>query len=152
MAIATLGGLKSSPKAIPAPLTFVDRDLGEWRIRRHFATVASYRPFASCCRTVRPLPWWSSAANVCFRALCGLTLPAPAVRLSSGSLEPRCFRTPGVPPPLGVGANVCCRAPGPGADQTLFMADASNYRLLLSLVVNLELMDVVKEKKYKDNK
>ncbi len=39
MAIATLGGLKSSPKAIPAPLTFVDRDLGEWHIRRHFATV-----------------------------------------------------------------------------------------------------------------
>ena len=62
------------------------------------------------------------------------------------------WEAPGVPSPLGVGAVVCFRAPGPGADQTKSMADASIYRLLLSLVVNLELMDVVKEKKRKNNK
>ncbi len=43
---------------------------------------------------------------------------AAADWLSSGSLEPRCCRTPGVPPPSGVGADECFRAPGLGADQT----------------------------------
>ena len=62
------------------------------------------------------------------------------------------WEAPGVPSPLGVGAVVCFRAPGPGADQTKSMADASIYRVLLSLVVNLELMDDVEEKNGKDNK
>ena len=57
------------------------------------------------------------------------------------------WEAPGVPSPLGVGAVVCFRAPGPDADQTKSMADASIYRVLLSLVVNLELMDDVEEKK-----
>ena len=70
--------------------------------------------------------------------LAGLIRPAP---VDSGSLLPweaRARRRWG---------HVCFRAPGPGADQTKSMADASIYRVLLSLVVNLELMDDVEEKK-----
>jgi hypothetical protein len=124
-----------------------------FRSRRHFATVC----LAPTVRLV--LLNRTPASLVIFRGR--RVLPGPVRTDSTGSRRlavvgklgvDECFRTPGVPPPLGVGANVCCRAPGPGADQTLFMADASNYRLLLSLVVNLELMDVVKEKKWKNNK
>ena len=122
MAFATLGGLKSSPKAIPAPLTFVASRLG--RVA-HLEALCHRSPL----RTVRlGLLNRTPSSLVIFRGR--RVLPGPVRTDSTGSRRlavvgklgaDECFRAPGVPPPSGVGADECFRAPGLGADQTPFL-------------------------------
>ena len=116
--------------------------------RRHFATVRLVRTVRLVLLNRTP------SSLVIFRGR--RVLPGPVRTDSTGSRRlavvgklgaDECFRAPGVPPPRALGLS---SASGPRVlvpARPLFMADASNYHLLLSLVVNLELMDVVKEKK-----
>ena len=151
MAIATLGGLKSSPKAIPAPLTFVVSRLG--RVT-HLEALCHRSPRTDRSPRVAEPYAWSSLVIFRLRPTsasgpCALTDSTGSRRLVVvGKLGATVLPDSGSTTSLGRwGRRVL---PGPGSwcrPDPSFMADASNYRLLLSLVVNLELMDVVKEKK-----